>query len=69
MQTGVPAVFAQLDERGRGELDGEDLRMILEEAEIKFREEDLGLLLTHFGDGMRITEDSLQEVVAIQRQQ
>ncbi len=55
IKDGANLIFRELDENSRNFLDITDLKLILNEFDMKFKEEDLIILMNHFGDGEKIT--------------
>ena len=55
IKDGANLIFRELDENSRNFLDITDLKLILNEFDMKFKEEDLIILINHFGDGEKIT--------------
>ena len=52
---GVSLVFSELDEHSKHYIDRTDMKLILREVELTFREKDLNILMNHFGSGEDIT--------------
>lgn len=48
---GADLIFSELDEHNKKYLDKTDLKLILNESGIKCKQEDLSILMNHFGDG------------------
>ena len=55
IKDGANLIFRELDENRRNFLDITDLKLILNEFDMKFKEEDLIILMNHLGDGEKIT--------------
>lgn len=55
IKDGANLIFRELDENSRNFLDITDLKLILNEFDMKFKEEDLIILMNHLGDGEKIT--------------
>ena len=51
MSEGVPIIFKELDQNNHKYLAKKDFKLILSQLNIKYKEEDLLLLMNHLGNG------------------